>query len=61
MYCACTPTLMGVAILVSEILHFQKQPNFPFRPWSSKNLIIWNRLKKFHTNRGQCIVHAHQF
>ena len=55
----------------------QKQPNFPFgawtikellqkemisRPWSSKNLIDWNRLKKFtqvgidvkcmHTNFG---------
>ena len=47
---------------------FQKRPNFPFRPWtiivhwSSKNLIDWNRLKKFmqvgvnvtcmHTNFG---------
>ena len=28
----------------------QKRPNFPFggiSPWSSKNLIDWNRLKKF--------------
>ena len=46
--------------------YFQKWPNFPFRPWyspwSSKNLINWNRLKKFmhvgvyakcmHTNFG---------
>ena len=34
-------------------LHFrrycysQKRPNFPFRPWSLKNLIDRNRLKKF--------------
>ena len=48
--------------------YFQKRPNFPFRPWtipwSSKNLIDWNRLKKFmhvrvyvkcmHTNFGEC-------
>ena len=49
---ACTPFLMGVAILVSEILLPSKMANFPFRtmgysPWSSKNLIDWNRLKKF--------------
>ena len=25
----------------------QKRPNFPFGPWSSKNLIDWNRLKIF--------------
>ena len=43
---------MGVAILVSEILLLSKTAKFPFltmdySPWSSKNLIIWNRLKKF--------------
>ena len=43
--------------------YFQKQPNFPFRPWTiSKNLIHQNRLNKFmhvwvyvkcmHTNFG---------
>ena len=68
MYCACTPILMGVAILVSEIL-LSKTTKFPFptmdySPWSSKNLIIWNRLKKFmqvevnalcmHTNFDGC-------
>ena len=42
---------MGVAILVSEILLLSKKVKFPFltmdySPWSSKNLIIWNRLKK---------------
>ena len=49
---ACTSLLMGVAILVSEILLLSKTAKFPFptmdySPWSSKNLIIWNRLKKF--------------
>ena len=43
---------MGVAILVLEILLLSKTAKFPFptmdySPWSSKNLIIWNRLKKF--------------
>ena len=51
---ACTSLLMGVAILVSEILLLSKTAKFPFptmeyiySPWSSKNLIIWNQLKKF--------------
>ena len=49
---ACTPILVGVAILVSEILLLPKTTKFPFRtmgysPWSSKNLIVWNWLKKF--------------
>ena len=58
---------MGVAVLVSEILLLSKTAKFPFltmdySPWSSKNLIAWNRLKKFmqvgidvtytHTNFG---------
>ena len=30
-----------------DMATFQKQPNFPFRAWSSKNLIDRNRLKKF--------------
>ena len=36
-----------------DIATFQKLPNFPFgawtiySPWSLKNLIDWNRLKKF--------------
>ena len=61
--------LVGVAFLVSEILLPSKTANFPFRtmdysPWSSKNLIDWNWLKKFmqvgidvtcmYTNFGGC-------
>ena len=43
---------MGVAFLVSEILLLSKTAKFPFptmdySPWSSKNLINWNWLKKF--------------
>ena len=36
-----------------DMATFQKWPNFPFgawtiySPWSSKNLIDWNRLKKY--------------
>ena len=49
---ACTPILVGVASLVSEILLLSKTAKFPFRtmgysPWSSKNLIERNWLKKF--------------
>ena len=49
---ACTPILVGVAILVSEIQLLSKMVKFPFRtmgysPWSLKNLINWNWLKKF--------------
>ena len=67
---ACTPILMGVAISFSEILLLSKMANFPFQtmgyysPLSSKNLIDWNRLKKFmqvgidvkrmHTNFDGC-------
>ena len=67
MSCACTPILVGVAVLVSEILLLSKTAKFPFltmdySPWSSKNSIDRNRLKKFmqvvvdvkymHTNFG---------
>ena len=43
---------MGVASPVLEILLLSKTAKFPFwtmdySPWSSKNLIDWNRLKKF--------------
>ena len=60
---------MGVVSPVSEILLLSKMTKFPFltmdySPWSSKNLISWNRLKKFmqvgidvkcmYTNFGGC-------
>ena len=49
---ACAPILVGVVFSVSEILLLSKTANFPFRgmdysPWSSKNLIDRNQLKKF--------------
>ena len=62
-----TPILVGVATQVSEIPLLSKTANFPFltmdySPWSSKNLINQNWLKKFmqvwidvtymHTNFG---------
>ena len=64
---AFTPILVGMATLVSEILLPSKTAKFPFltmdySPWSSKNLIDRNQLKKFmqvwidvkcmHTNFG---------
>ena len=66
---SCTPILVGVSLPVSEILLLSKTVKFPFRPmdyspWSSKNLIDRNRLKKFikigidvkfmYTNFGGC-------
>ena len=66
---ACTPILVDVATSVSEILLLSKTANFPFltmgySPWSSKNSIYWNWLKKFmqigmnvkcmYTNFGGC-------
>ena len=47
-----TSILVGVSLPVSEILLLSKTAKFPFRPmdyspWSSKNLIDRNRLKKF--------------
>ena len=60
---------MGVASLVLEIPPLSKTAKFPFltmdySPWSSKNLIDQNQLKKFmqvgmnvkcmHTNFGGC-------
>ena len=47
-----TPILVGVVSPLSEILLPSKTAKFPFRgmdysPWSSKNLIDQNRLKKF--------------
>ena len=64
---AWTPISVDVVYPVSEILLLSKTTKFPFStmdysPWSSKNLIDWNRLKKFmhvrvyvkcmHTNFG---------
>ena len=64
---ACTPILVGVAFPISEILLLLKTAKFPFptmdySPWSAKNLIDRNQLKKFmqvgvnvtcmHTNFG---------
>ena len=64
-----TPILVGVVSPVSEILLPSKTAKFPFQPmdyspWSSKNLIDRNELKKFmqvgtdvkfiHTNFGGC-------
>ena len=48
---ACTLILVGVTSPVSEILLLSKMTKFPFptmdySPWSSKNLINRNRLKK---------------
>ena len=48
----CVPILVGVTSPVSEILLLSKTAKFPFltmdySPWSSKNLINRNRLKKF--------------
>ena len=49
---ACTPILVGMASPVLEILLLSKMAKFPFptmdySPWSSKNSIDWNQLKKF--------------
>ena len=49
---ACTPFLVGVVTLVSEIPLPSKTAKFPFltmdySPWSSKILIDRNWLKKF--------------
>ena len=66
---ASTPILMGVVSPVSDIKYLSKMTKFPFwgmdySPWSSKNLINWNRLKHFmqvgidvtciHTNIDGC-------
>ena len=49
---ACTPILVGVVCPVSEILLLSRTAKLPFRtmgysPWSLKNLIDQNQLKKF--------------
>ena len=66
---ACTPILVGGDLSVSEIFLLSKTAKFPFltidySPWSAKNLIDQNQLKKFmlvgidvtcmHTNFGGC-------
>ena len=69
----CTPIMVGVVCFLLEILLLSKTANFPFlsmdySPWSSKNLIDRNRLKKFmqveidvkfmHTDFGGCGLSA---
>ena len=49
---ACAPILVGVVSPLSEIPLPSKTAKFPFltmdySPWSPKNLINWNWLKKF--------------
>ena len=49
---ACTPILVGMAPPILEILLLSKTAKFPiltmdYSPWSSKNLIDQNWLKKF--------------
>ena len=49
---ACAPILVGVVSPLSKIPLPSKTAKFSFptmdySPWSSKNLINWNRLKKF--------------
>ena len=49
---ACTSILVGVTSPILEILLLSKTAKFPFltmdySPWSSKNLVKWNWLKKF--------------
>ena len=68
---ACLPNLVSIAFLILEILLLSKTAKFPFStmdyiysPWSAKNLIDRNQLKKFmqvgidvtcmHTNFGGC-------
>ena len=66
---ACTPILVAMTSPVSEILLLSKTAKFPFlpmdySPWSSKNLMDQNWLKKFmqvgvdikcmHTSFGGC-------
>ena len=63
---ACMYTNFGECGLSTfwRYCYFQKRPKFPFCPWSSKNLINRNRLKKFmqvgvdvtcmYTNFGEC-------
>ena len=60
---ACTPILVGVTSPVSEILLLSKTAKFPFRgmdysPWSSKNLIDRNWLKKFNRSELAQKIHA---
>ena len=60
---ACTPILVGVVPLVLEILLLSKMAKFPFQPmdyspWSSKNLIDRNRLKKI-TQVGVDVTYMH--
>ena len=62
MSCACTPVLVGVVSLVSEILLPFKNSQISL----SGNLVIekFNQsesAQKIHASRGQCHMHVHQF
>ena len=67
MLSACTPILVGVVSRFQRYCYLSKTAKFPFRgysPWSSKNSINRNRIKKFmqveidvkfmYTNFGGC-------
>ena len=61
---SCSPILVGVVSLVSEIWLPSKSAKFPFQdmdysPWSSKNLIDQNQPKKFmHVGIDVKCMHA---
>ena len=60
---ACTLIMVGGVSLVSEILLPSRTANFSFltmgySPWSSKNLINRNRLKKFNRSESAQKIHA---
>ena len=67
MYHACTPILVSVASQLLEILLLSKTAKFPFltmdySPWSLKNLIDRNRLKKFmQVGVDVACMYVHQF
>ena len=62
---ACTPILVGMASLASEILLLSKWPNFPFGPWASpwvsKTFNHLESAENIHVSRGRCNMHLHQF
>ena len=64
---ACASILVGVVRLWFRRYHYpQKWRKFPFQtmgysPWSSKNSIDRNWLKKFMQVRIDVVMHVHQF
>ena len=52
----CTPILVGVTSLVSEILILSKTAKFPFDPWAIESMVIENfncleSAQKIHASR----------